>query len=111
MQAAPIPAGRSVVSCQKLLVRLKEKHKEDIEKIKAGQPVASSGDGEAATPGQRQKTPRKRKPKSDTVGEAEGEGSPKKKPTGRRKKTGGVAASQPETKEDVKDEGLDDLEE
>ncbi|KAF2134650.1 hypothetical protein P153DRAFT_427311 [Dothidotthia symphoricarpi CBS 119687] len=97
---APIPAGRSVVSCKKLLWRLKEKHKDDIEKIKAGLPLV--GDAAAAAPtteeGEVTKkkgaTPRKKqsatqkKRKSGAEGQdgdEDGEGSPKKKAVRKKK--------------------------
>ncbi|KAI4952838.1 hypothetical protein J4E86_006374 [Alternaria arbusti] len=123
---APIPAGRSIISCKKLLVRLKEKHKDDITKIKNGQafgppPTAAGGDA-AATPeklkAKPKATPKKRKSKADLdagaghggedgkVGDGgEADGSPKKKatPRGRKKKV--------EVKEEVKEEeGLVDEE-
>ena len=104
-QNAPIPAGRSVISCKKLLVRLKEKHKDDIVKIKNGQafaPAAAAGGDAAATPEKpkAKATPKKRKSKVDVeAGEDGGEadGSPKKKatPRGRPKK-------KVEAKEEVK---------
>jgi hypothetical protein len=124
---APIPAGRSIVSCKKLLVRLKEKHKDDIAKIKNGESFASTstiGAGAGAGAGgdlleTPKSTPRKRKSKDSADvgvgggGAADGEegveGSPKKK---------GKAASRPRkkkdvVKEEVKEEerdGLDDFE-
>ncbi|KAF2031896.1 hypothetical protein EK21DRAFT_37690, partial [Setomelanomma holmii] len=81
---APIPAGRSIVSCKKLLWRLKVKHKDDIEKIKAGQALTAtpaSSDGDA-----KPKTPRKRKSKVED-GNEDDEGSPKKKAGGRKKQS------------------------
>ena len=112
-QNAPIPAGRSIISCKKLLVRLKEKHKDDIIKIKNGQafaPAASTAtDVSPEKPKAKPKaTPKKRKSKVDLdAGEdgAEADGSPKKKatPRGRKKKV--------EVKEEVKkEEGLVDEE-
>lgn len=92
MQNAPIPAGRSIVSCKKLLHRLKEKHKDDIEKIKAGQPIAASAattvDGETTSTPSKPKTPRKRKTKAEGEAEADGDanGSPKKKAASGRKR-------------------------
>ncbi|KAI4611659.1 hypothetical protein J4E83_007909 [Alternaria metachromatica] len=112
---APIPAGRSVISCKKLLVRLKEKHKDDIVKIKNGQafaPAASTAtDVSPEKPKAKPKaTPKKRKSKLDLdAGAGNGgedgkgdegvtEGSPKKKaaPRGRPKK-------KVEAKEEVKE--------
>jgi hypothetical protein len=120
---APIPAGRSIVSCKKLLVRLKEKHKDDITKIKNGESFASTGTIGAGAGGDvaenSKPTPRKRKSKGSADlgvggggaadGEEDVEGSPKKK---------GKATSRPRkkkdvVKEEVKEEerdGLDDFE-
>jgi len=112
-QNAPIPAGRSIISCKKLLVRLKEKHKDDIVKIKNGQafgapPTTAAGGDVAATPEKPKvkATPKKRKSKLDLEASADGnggdgggaDGSPKKKatPRGRKKKV--------EVKEEVKEE-------
>jgi hypothetical protein len=61
---------------------MKDKHKDDIEKIKNGQPVGT-GDGEAPSTPVKAKTPNKRKTKAEGDGEAEG--SPKKKATPRKK--------------------------
>lgn len=70
---------------------MKEKHKSDIEKIKAGQPIGAAlgeGDDEAVAKLEKPKTPHKRKTKAEKEAEGGGdsEGSPKKKP-GRPKKT------------------------
>ncbi|KAF1939600.1 hypothetical protein EJ02DRAFT_456804 [Clathrospora elynae] len=87
---APIPDGRSIVSCKKLLWRLKEKHKDDINNIKNGQPLgpAPTGEqGETTTPVKPKAAPRKRKTKAETEatnGDVE-EGSPKKKAGGHKK--------------------------
>ena len=91
-------------------MRLKEKHKDDITKIKNGQafgaPTAAAGGDATATPEKpkAKATPRKRKSKVDFgAGEdgGEAEGSPKKKaaPRGRPKK-------KVEAKEEVKEEEL-----
>ncbi|KAI4914622.1 hypothetical protein J4E90_004653 [Alternaria incomplexa] len=112
---APIPAGRSIISCKKLLVRLKEKHKDDIAKIKNGQafgPLPTTTDATPEKP-KAKATPKKRKSKVDLDANAdvnggdggEAEGSPKKKaaPRGRKKKV--------EVKEEVKEEeGLEEEE-
>ena len=104
-QNAPIPAGRSIISCKKLLVRLKEKHKDDIVKIKNGQafgaPTAAANTDATPEKPKAKATPKKRKSKLDLdAGEDGGEadGSPKKKatPRGRKKKV--------EVKEEVKEE-------
>lgn len=93
-------------------MRLKEKHKSDIEKIKNGLPfgTAAADDGATATPEKPKASPRKRKSKivegADAMGKegAVTEGSPKKKATPRpRKKKGEVA-------EEAKDEGIEDEE-
>ncbi|KAI4606237.1 hypothetical protein J4E80_010214 [Alternaria sp. BMP 0032] len=113
---APIPAGRSIISCKKLLVRLKEKHKDDIIKIKNGQafaPAAATTTDATPEKPKAKATPKKRKSKLDLEGNADGnggdgadaDGSPKKKatPRGRKKKV--------EVKEEVKEEeGLVDEE-
>jgi len=104
-QNAPIPAGRSIISCKKLLVRRKEKHKDDITKIKNGQafaPAAATTTDATPEKPKVKATPKKRKSKVDLdAGEDGGEadGSPKKKatPRGRPKK-------KVEAKEEVKEE-------
>ncbi|CAE6999948.1 hypothetical protein CFE70_000901 [Pyrenophora teres f. teres 0-1] len=75
---APIPAGRTVVSCKMLLVRLRKKYGEDMVKIKNGQIL-----GGKKSHGNRK---RKHKHKSEAAkGETDmdsddaAEGSPKKK--------------------------------
>ncbi|KAH6864709.1 hypothetical protein BKA58DRAFT_442784 [Alternaria rosae] len=111
---APIPAGRSTTSCKKLLVRLKERHKDDIARIKNGQafaPAATTAATDASPEKPKAKaTHRKRKSKADVEAGAgngsedgkgeEGvmEGSPNKKatPRGRKKKV--------EVKAEVKEE-------
>lgn len=86
-QSAPIPAGRSIVSCKKLLWRLKEKHKDGIAKIKAGQalgPTPVSGEDDAnATTDKKALPGRKRKAKADQ--DAATDASPTKKAGGRKK--------------------------
>ncbi len=103
-QDAPVPAGRSVVSCRKLLVRLKAKHKDDIEKIKAGQSLgttteAAGGDGES-TPG------RKRKDKADSASNdnEDSEASPKKKRAGRPKKPSNTVKEEEIEEEDQEED-------
>lgn len=59
---------------------MKEKHKDDIEKIKAGEALTAA----LAADGGEPKTPRKRKSKVDAEGEAAE--SPKKMATPRKKK-------------------------
>jgi hypothetical protein len=107
LQDAPVPFGRSLVSCKKLLYRLKEKHKDDIEKIRASQPLtataAPAADGDKP---EKPKTPRKRKSKVDVEGEAEE--SPKKKATPRKKKGAAVPVKEEESKEEVKEENGED---
>ncbi|KAF1848332.1 uncharacterized protein K460DRAFT_364301 [Cucurbitaria berberidis CBS 394.84] len=101
--AAPIPVGRSIVSCKKLLWRLKEKHKDDIEKIKNHQPVnvAASASGEATATPEKSKTPRKRKTKAegDSADNGDADGSPKKKAGGRKKKADVVKEEMDEDEE------------
>jgi hypothetical protein len=83
LKTCPVPAGRTALSCRKLILRMKDKHKDDMEKIKNGQPVGT-GDGEAPSTPVKAKTPNKRKTKAEADGDAEG--SPKKKATPRKKK-------------------------
>jgi hypothetical protein len=91
-------------------VRLKEKHKNDIEKIKNGQPLGlADTDGATASPEKPKATPRKRKSKmvdgADAKGEdAAAEGSPKKKATPRPRK------KKAEVVEEVKNESIEDEE-
>ncbi|KZM25359.1 hypothetical protein ST47_g3563 [Ascochyta rabiei] len=74
-QQAPVPGGRNVNACRKIIKKLKEKLKDDIDNIKAGLPVAASAaEGDAATTTPIKATPRKRK----TNGGAGGEESLKK---------------------------------
>lgn len=85
-KGTPVPYGRSVVSCKKLLVRLKEKHKDEIKNIKNNKPLNPAADDVGpATPG-KPKNPRKRKTRADTE-VVDGEESPKKKAGGRKKKS------------------------
>ena len=92
-------------------MRLKQKHKNDIEKIKNGLPLSTaSADVEAtAIPEKPKATPRKRKSKIVEGADANSEdgvaeGSPKKKVTPRpRKKKGEVV-------EEVKSESIEDEE-
>lgn len=76
-----------------MIGRLKEKYKDDMEKIKAGQPITpTGGESEAATPGSKSKAPRKRKSQGAANGGSEvtdggvadTDGSPNKR--GRKKK-------------------------
>ncbi|KAH6643834.1 hypothetical protein C7974DRAFT_382311 [Boeremia exigua] len=77
---APVPGGRTVNACRKIVKKLKEKLKDDIDNIKAGLPVtAPPAEGEAAA----KSTPRKRKAELGGDGDA----SPKKKATPRKKKS------------------------
>jgi hypothetical protein len=91
---------------------LKEKHKDDMEKIKAGQALtaapANSAGGDAAA-SEKPKTPRKRKSKVDTEGSDANE-SPKKKATPRKKKGEATTVKQEvtETKDEIMDEEVED---
>lgn len=109
-QTCPVPAGRTTLSCRKLILRMKEKHKEDMENIKNGLPLGPAAAGGAtATPEKPKATPRKRKSKIVEGADANSEdgaaeGSPKKKVTPRpRKKKGEVV-------EEVKSESIEDEE-
>ncbi|XPS75939.1 hypothetical protein M3J09_008003 [Ascochyta lentis] len=93
---APVPGGRNVNACRKIVKKLKEKLKDEMDNIKAGLPVAAAaaeGGGPTATPVKA--TPRKRK----TEGGAGGEESPKKKAAPRKKK------SEATVKDEERDEG------
>ncbi len=90
-QQAPVPGGRNVNACRKIVKKLKEKLKDDIDNIKAGHPVsAPPAEVEAIIKG----SPRKRKTETG----ADGDMSPKKKATPRKKKSEAI----------VKDEEEDD---
>jgi hypothetical protein len=115
LQDAPVPFGRSLVSCKKLLYRLNQKHKDDIEKIKAGQPLtATAAPAAGGDKPDKPKTPRKRKSKVEVEGEAEE--SPKKKATPRKKKGEAEKTNEEiddveEFKEEIKEEnGEDEME-
>jgi hypothetical protein len=95
LQNAPIPAGRSVIACQKLLVRLKKTFKEDIERIKNGQPLGADTSDETATLSKTPETPktvRKRKSKAgDEDADGSEEGVPmKKQATSQTRKSAGA---------------------
>ncbi|KAF3049528.1 hypothetical protein E8E11_009900 [Didymella keratinophila] len=79
---APVPGGRNVNACRKIIKKLKEKLKDDIDNIKAGRPVVAPAEGDAAS----KATPKKRKTESPEDGGA----SPKKKATPRKKKSEAV---------------------
>lgn len=80
-----MPGGRNVNACRKIIKKLKDKLKDDIENIKAGRPVSAPAEGDiAATPVKG--TPRKRK----NEGGEDGDASPKKKGTPRKKKSEGT---------------------
>ncbi|KAF2656061.1 hypothetical protein K491DRAFT_778326 [Lophiostoma macrostomum CBS 122681] len=76
--ACPKPAGRTLVACQLMVGRLKNALKDDLEALKAGDPIAAEdgvpkGVRTPKTP-KTPKTPSKRKTKG-----AEEDGSPKKR--------------------------------
>ncbi|KAI8939007.1 hypothetical protein NX059_004850 [Plenodomus lindquistii] len=75
----PVPVGRTAESCRNLIRRLKDKHNDDMNNIKAGQPLKVAEEEGGTVP----KTPSKRKHKVNT--DADNEGSPKKKATGRKR--------------------------
>ncbi|RYN25672.1 hypothetical protein AA0113_g5165 [Alternaria arborescens] len=83
----PVPAGRTTLSCRKLILRMKEKHGEDMEKIKNGLPLGpAAGDGVGATLDKPKTTPKKRKNKTVEGEDDPAESSPKKKATPRPRK-------------------------
>ncbi|KAF2244693.1 hypothetical protein BU26DRAFT_84453 [Trematosphaeria pertusa] len=97
----PRPNGRSVIACQRMVDRLKGTLKDELEALKAGDPIGNvtpkkarangNGDGDGE-----KKTPTKRKTKGEA--NVDGEGSPKKR--GRKKK----ADAEVEVREEVKQE-------
>lgn len=78
-QNTPRPSGRSEIACQRMVERLKTTIKDELEALKAGNPI---GD---VTPKKTPKSTPKRKAPAKKDGEADGEGSPKKR--SRKKKT------------------------
>ncbi|KAL1609717.1 hypothetical protein SLS59_001226 [Nothophoma quercina] len=107
-KTAPLPVGRTAIACERMVGRLKNTLKAELEALKAGQPMPADGDTPKATP-KKTPTPRKRKGKEDGA-EANGdaEGSPKKR--GRPKKAAEpkpAAAENDEeaVKTEVKEEG------
>ncbi|KAF1963613.1 hypothetical protein CC80DRAFT_380098, partial [Byssothecium circinans] len=81
--ATPIPAGRSTISCKKMIVRLKNTYKDQIEAIKAG--TAIDG-GEAATPKRGRAKASKAAAEGDGDGDNGEDATPtKKKATPKRK--------------------------
>jgi hypothetical protein len=47
-QSAPIPHGHSIVSCKKLLWRLKKQYSGEMENIKNSQPIGTGVEGDTA---------------------------------------------------------------
>jgi hypothetical protein len=78
-----VPGGRNVNACRKIIKKLKDKLKDDIDNIKAGRPVVAPAEAETAP----KATPKKRKTESPDDGDA----SPKKKATPRKKKSEATA--------------------
>jgi hypothetical protein len=78
-QNTPRPNGRSEIACQRMVDRLKTTIKDELEALRAGDPI---GD---VTPKKTPKSTPKRKAPAKKDGEADGEGSPKKR--GRKKNT------------------------
>ncbi|KAI4659404.1 uncharacterized protein J4E78_005832 [Alternaria triticimaculans] len=72
----PRPAGRSIIACQRMMGRLKDTLKNELEALMSGNPIEE--DTPKKTP-----TPRKRKAKGDAA-DGEGETTPAKR--GRKKK-------------------------
>ncbi|KAI4914804.1 hypothetical protein J4E90_004838 [Alternaria incomplexa] len=73
----PRPAGRSVIACQRMMGRLKDTLKNELEALMSGNPI------EEDTP-KKTSTPRKRKAKGEAAADGEGEVTPAKR--GRKKK-------------------------
>ncbi|KAF3045248.1 hypothetical protein E8E12_011047 [Didymella heteroderae] len=103
-QTAPLPAGRTVIACERMVGRLKNTLKDDLEALKNGTPLPTSNAGETpkATP-RKTATPRKRKPKEDGETNGDAEGSPTKKGRGRAK-TDAAAVPAAEDEEELKSE-------
>ena len=90
-QSAPIPSGRSVISCKKMIDRLKGTYKTEMAQIKTGEPVSGGGDDAGGKPA----TSRKRKAKNEKV---EGEEQSPKKGRGRKKRVAEPDADIPKPK-------------
>lgn len=86
-QQAPIPGGRNVNACRKIVKKLKDKLRDSIEDIKAGRPVIAPAEGEVPA----KATPKKRKTEGSEVEE-----SPKKKATPRKKKSDAIVKDEEE---------------
>jgi hypothetical protein len=92
-QTTPRPAGRSVIACQRMIDRLKGTLKNELEALKAGNPI------EEGTPKKAASTPRKRKGK-DAENNGDAEASPTKK--GRKKKNAEVEKTPVEDDQEMK---------
>ncbi|KAF3050929.1 hypothetical protein E8E11_008198 [Didymella keratinophila] len=103
-KTAPLPAGRSVIACERMVGRLKNTLAAELEALKAGTPMptANSGDTPKTTP-KKAATPRKRKGKEGGETNGDADGSPTKKGCGRPKKAAAAPAAE-DVEEVVKSE-------
>jgi hypothetical protein len=98
----PVPAGRSIVSCKKMIMRLKTACSDELAKIKAGIPITGDADSEGKKTPKKPATPKRKKSDADVGGEKDGEEKvTPKKARGRPAKT---AAKDAEAQKDVEAE-------
>lgn len=99
----PLPAGRSVIACQRMFERVTAEVKDDLEKIKTGEPLQLD---QPATP----KRARKRKvdAATPTGGDGEEDAKPAKSPRTPRKGKGKGKVKTDEVGQGVKDEPEDE---
>jgi hypothetical protein len=102
-QTAPLPPGRSVIACERMVGRLKTTLSAELAALKAGVPLPVATGSETPRKGAGTGTPRKRKVGGvkGEEGDELGEGSPKKKG---RKKKGSVGAEVVGVKKEEEDE-------
>ncbi|KAF2106297.1 hypothetical protein BDV96DRAFT_508118 [Lophiotrema nucula] len=85
--ATPLPNGRSLIACQRMVDRLKDQYKAEIAAIKNGDPMPGAA---PATEGEGEGTPAKPTPKRGRKAAAkedgDQEGTPTKRPRGRPSK-------------------------
>jgi hypothetical protein len=100
LQNTPRPVGRTPIACERMIQRLKNTLKDDLESLRAGNALPGGSDGTPKTP-KTPKTPTKRKPKAS----GDEEGSPKKRGKGKQNKSVEV---EERSKDVVKDEIADE---
>ncbi|KAJ4319046.1 hypothetical protein N0V94_004097 [Neodidymelliopsis sp. IMI 364377] len=96
-EASASPRRQEFNACRKIIKKLKDKLKNDIENIKAGLPVAAAVTGGGATSTPTKATPRKRK----IQGDEEGENTPKKRAVPHKKKNIVIVKDEKEVDEEV----------